>query len=132
MSVRVARRLLPTLALLALAAAARWAAAQDPQPPAFPAEARRLEGEALDAHVRGRVFEAQAADGRRWRFEFSRLGYLFVNVYPNFADDGPFEVQGSRICVTLKQRGHSCGEYRVGDHALYLKRQNEIVAFRSD
>jgi len=127
-------RLRPTLALAAttLAVTTQLAAAQDAQPPAFPAEARLLEGDALDAYVRGKVFEGDAANGRRWRLEFSRQGYVFVNVYPNFADDGPFEVQGSRICSTLKQRGHGCGEYRVGDHALYLQRANEILVLRGE
>lgn len=88
----------------------------------FPDGARTLTGEALQARLAGRVFDAAAADGLRWRFEYTRLGYLFVDISNGYKDSGPFRVEGSQICVTLARAGDSCNEYRADDGAVYLKR----------
>ena len=126
---------LPLLSLALGCALAAAGPALGAPPTEFPAAAGPLEAAALDERVRGRVFTADAADGKRWRMEYTRGGHLFVNVYPSFADDGPFEVQGSQVCVTLKKSGASCSEYRSdAGGTLYLKRASngEILTLRPD
>ena len=54
--------------------------------------------------------------------EYSRLGHLFVDVGTGFKDDGPYRVEGSQVCVTLRRSGASCSEYRVDGDAVYLRR----------
>ncbi|MCP5270618.1 MAG: hypothetical protein H6932_05235 [Burkholderiaceae bacterium] len=111
--------LLTSLVLAALQAA--WPARAE-MATAFPPAAAALEPAALQARLVGQVFRAVDAQGRDWRMEYSRLGHLFVDVGTGFKDDGPYRVEGSQVCVTLRRSGASCSEYRVDGDAVYLRR----------
>ena len=126
-------RILHLSTCLALAGVAQ---AQSPAPAAAPAEfppaAQALTGDALRQKLDGRVYAATAANGRAWRLEYTRSGYMFVDVEPTFKDSGPYRVEGSQVCVTMQRTGASCSEYRVEGETVYLKRTSngEVLTLR--
>lgn len=107
-----------TLALTLLAAMS----AQANERASFPADLSAPGAEALHARLAGQVFRATDAKGQPWRLEYSRLGHLFVDIGTGFRDDGPYRVEGSQVCVTLRRSGASCSEYRLHQDAVYLRR----------
>lgn len=109
-----------TLALTLTLVAATSAPADERA--SFPADAAAPGAEALHARLAGQVFRTTDAKGLAWRLEYSRLGHLFVDIGTGFQDDGPYRVEGSQVCVTLRRSGSSCSEYRLHQDAVYLRR----------
>lgn len=117
----------PAIVLTAMAALAALTAPTAPRAwadptAAWPADAVALEGAALEAKLVGKVFRATDAQQRGWRFEYTRLGHVFVDVGASFKDHGPYRVDGNQVCVTLQRTGASCNEYRVAGETVYFLR----------
>ena len=115
---------------LACLAATAGALAQAPAVPvAFPAEAKALNAEALQAHLSGKVFGVKTAGGATWRLQFQASGYYFINA-GNYSDSGKWRAEESNLCTELQRRPAACNEMRLAGEALYMKRDSgEIVKF---
>ena len=86
----------------------------------FPARAAPLDAAELKAKVAGRSFNLVLHDRSVRRIEYKSSGYFFVNA-GGFNTSGPWDTDGSRICVKPRGEDTSCLEVRQLEGALYLK-----------
>ena len=120
-----------TLCSLALASHAQTPASA--APPSYPPDAQAPDAQQLNAHLRGKVFTGQVANGTNWRMEFQSSGYLFMDVSSGHRDNGPWNTEGGQLCIQYKGRFPSgCSEVRIAPQTLYIKRSTgEIVTLKS-
>ena len=115
-----------TLCSLALASHAQTPANAAPQ--TYPPDAQQL-----TAHLHGKVFTGQVANGTGWRLEFQPSGYLFMDISNGARDNGPWSTKDGQYCIQFKGRFPSgCSEVRIAPQTLYIKRSTgEIVTLKS-
>ena len=120
-----------TLCSLALASHAQTPASAAPQ--TYPPDAQTPDAQQLTAHVHGKVFTGQVANGTGWRLEFQPSGYLFMDISNGARDNGPWSSEGGQLCIQYKGRFPSgCSEVRIAPQTLYIKRgTGEIVTLKS-
>lgn len=105
--------LLPTLAL-----------AED-----FPPDASMPSAEAVKAHLEGKVFNVQIADGSSWRVEYNR-GYMYLDTSQGYKTSGPWRAEAGQMCAELKGRPPGCNAVRMREGVmLYQRPSGEIVRF---
>jgi hypothetical protein len=88
-----------------------------------------LTAEELKTAINGKVLLADYHSGQVWRIQFRADGYFFFNL-GNFSDSGKWSVKESQVCTEGQKSGSNCGDYRMKDGNLYLKRPNgEVLKF---
>ena len=120
------------LCSLALASHAQTPASAATQ--TYPPDAQTPDAQQLTAHLHGKVFTGQVANGTGWRLEFQPSGYLFMDISNGARDNGPWSTEGGQLCVQYKGRFPSgCSEVRIAPQTLYFKRSStgEIVTLKS-
>ncbi|MCZ2103710.1 MAG: hypothetical protein LC137_04970 [Burkholderiales bacterium] len=118
-----ATRLALALAPLLLAACA----ATPPPARDFPAGARAPSAAELTTLLRGKSFDATAANGTPYRTQFAAAGNAVTVFFSGRSDSGTWRAEDGRVCYEFPIIPSSCGDYRLVGQDLYIKRANGDV-----
>ena len=105
--------------------------AQTSMPTEFPADALPLAAAELTERLSEKVLFAKMTDGAEWRYQF-KGGYFYLNVSTGYSDDGPWHIDGTKLCVKLRKTAASCSEMRSKGELLFVKRASngEVATLR--
>lgn len=94
----------------------------------FPQGSAPIADELLKASLTGKTAALFTSDGVKWTFEFKKSGVARMTSSAGFNGMGPWRMENGKICTQPRDMSMFCGEARVSDGVIYMRRENgEVV-----
>ena len=118
--------------LIVLAAFTSQALSQAETSTEFPEGATVATSNEVKEGVGGKVFLANISPQEKWRLQYNKNGYIFLNSTRGWSDSGRWAAEDGKLCMELPKIPKSCNEVRIKDGALYLMRDSgQVVPYIS-